>query len=172
MDDLFGEFLSGLVGGLATGIGCGLAKLLFTPQGLVTVLIVGGLGVPTWYYVEIWTPESEAQTAVQSLCRENWNYYRRHRRMPNSASTKRGSSTYGYRIIPTRYSNVVVISASGKKSNLNNFVGIAFGPSGKQKGYACTIYKSNSPSNKSTSPVKSSSGLGGPSGYRLVETLK
>lgn len=167
MDDLFGEFLKGIV----AGIGGVVAKLLFTREGLITVAIVAGLGVPIWYYVDLSPAEAEARTVVKSLCRENWNYYRRHGRMPNSTSTRRSSSTYRYKIIPHRASNIVVISASARKSNLNNFVGVAFGPY-KRDGYVCAIYKSNSPSNKSTLPVSSSNGVGGPKGYRRVETLE
>lgn len=171
MDELWQEFCNGIVNALGGVV----ARSLFTKAGLEVGAYVLGCGIvlaPVLYYWDVSPPESQARSVVKNECRNTWSFYSKHRRMPSTGINLGNNSTYSFGIVPTRYSNASIIGAQSIKSDFSNFVGIAFGPSKNQRGYACIICKSNSYSNRNLSPVSTSGGLVCPNGYREVETIK
>jgi hypothetical protein len=169
MDELWQEFCNGM----ANALGEIAVRALFTKEGLQVAggVFAGGIFL-TFYYCDLSPAESQARSIVKAECGHAWSFYSKNGRMPSTGINLGNNSTYSFGIVPTRYSNVSIIGAQSIKSDFSNFVGIAFGPSKNQQGYACVICKSNSYSNRNLSPVSTSGGLVCPNGYREVETIK
>ncbi|MCU0545381.1 MAG: hypothetical protein MUE44_24950 [Oscillatoriaceae cyanobacterium Prado104] len=168
MDEFWEEFCNGIAGVLGELF----ARALFTKTGLKVAMYVLGLGIPFVYYGNLLMVESQAISIIKYQCRNSWSFYHKNARMSYTAINLGNNKTYNFGIVPTRYSNASIIVAQSLKSDFSNFVGIAFGPPTRNQGYACTICKSNSYSNRNISPILTNGILYCPSGYRQVEIIK
>jgi len=168
MDEYWDEFCNAIAGALGELF----VKALFTKTGLKVALSVMGVGIPLVYYCNLSLVESQARSIVKAQCRNNWYFYYKNGRMPYRGKALGSNKTYNFRVVSTRYSNASIIAAQSIKSDFSNFVGIAFGPPTRNQGYACTICKSNSHSNRNISPILRSGTLSCPNGYHQVERIK
>ncbi len=169
-------------------LGGKVARLFFCPTGFVVACSALGIGILVYAH-DVKNSESKAQVTVENICRIEWDYFYHYRRMKNKSQFMYADEKYIYKLVKfSSYSNVAVIVSqpknfdSQKKDNSSqqffqlviprkSFVGIAFGPGGAQRNYACRICKSKTTSTTNTSPVVTRSGVDCPSGYEFVNNL-